>query len=158
MKIPLFEEMENVGIGKYQIYLFTLIGVALWAIILWLFVERYLDLQDTTSKNENLNNITIIIISFHVLTFVFTLGETFLMAKNIWFSWMIIAFALTATFLNTANLSVVLGADIEDSIDEPYKNASVPKAIASLILQVVANSLMTAYIFRLIRSKNKLTY
>ena len=103
---------------------------------------------------NNLKDINIIIISFHVLTLVFTLAESYFVNRNIWVSWLTIALALTAVFLNGVIVSSTITLAQED---HPF-NKNVEKSVASLILQVFAICLMTAYIFKLIRSKNKIMY
>jgi hypothetical protein len=42
-KLPLrfLNEMESVGISKTEIYLFSALGVGFWAVLFWLFVDRY---------------------------------------------------------------------------------------------------------------------
>jgi len=162
-KLPLrfLNEMESVGISKTEIYLFSALGVGFWAVLLWLFVDRYQRIDDTEGGSanfrkrlNNLKDINIIIISFHVLTLVFTLAESYFVNRNIWISWLTIALALTAVFLNGVIVSSTITLSQED---HPF-NKNVERSVASLMIQVFAICLMTAYIFKLIRSKNKIMY
>lgn len=156
-KLPLrfLNEMESVGISKTEIYLFSALGVGFWAVLLWLFVDRYKKIDDSSTKSENIENINIVILSFHVLTLAFTIAESYFVNKVIWVSWFTIALALTAVFLNGVVVSNVVSTD-SDSLS--YQNKDPTKDVLSLILQVFAICLMTAYIFKLIRSKNKIMY
>ena len=165
-KLPLrfLNEMESVGISKTEIYLFSALGVGFWAVLLWLFVDRDQRIKETEGEGGlsdnfrrrlyNIYDINIIIIVFHVLTLVFTLAESYFVNRNIWVSWLTIALALTAVFLNTIIVSSVITLRHQD---DPF-NKDVDKSVASLIIQVFAICLMTAYIFKLIRSKNKIMY
>ena len=152
-KIKLFGEMKAVGLKTTEIAAFTLIGIALWAVLLWMFVSRYQEIDDDLVTPDNhLKNITSLIIGFHSATLVLTLLETYYMNSNIWVSWLTIGLALSATFLNAASLAII----VTDSFQ--YENIDVDRSIASLVLQCIANALMTAYIFKLIRSKRKMSY
>ena len=153
-KMKLFGEMKAVGLKTTEIAAFTLIGVALWAVLLWMFVSRYQEIDDDLVLPDNhLKNITSVIIGFHSATLVLTLLETYYMNSNIWVSWLTIGLALSATFLNAASLAIIV-----TDYSFNYENIDVERSIASLILQCIANALMTAYIFKLIRSKRKISY
>ena len=157
--MELYKEMKKIGMDWKERSLFSLLGVSLWAIVLWLFVERYMKIEDTSSPDKDFKNITILIISFHVITLCLTLLESYYMNRIIWLSWPIIAFALAATFLNASCLGQLLTTTGErNTLTPPYDNPNLDYDIASLVLQCVANALMTAYIFRVIRSKSKITY
>jgi hypothetical protein len=150
------KEMKKTGLKKPEIGTFVVVGVVLWAILLWMFVNRYNKIEDTPSadRNGNIRNMNIIIIIFHIITFFpFTLLESNYLNTNIWISWFTIALAVTTTFYN----GVVVANVVSDS-DQPYANANKDMDISSLALQCFANSLMMAYIFRLIRSKKKMMF
>ena len=159
--MKLIKEMKDVGISQSEIGLFVVLGVGLWAVLLWMFIARYNEINDVTSGEDSffiedkdiLKDITLIILSFHAVTFVFTLLETYFMNSNIWVSWLTIGLALSATFLNAASVAILV---TDNDFEYPLVNTDM--AIASLVLQCVANALMTAYIFKLIRSKRKLSY
>ena len=134
-----------------------------------MFSQRLIDLdnndEDGTGwwvsweSTKPLKNMTIIILSFHVATFLLTLLESHFMSKNIWISWLTIGLAVSAIFLNASSVAVTILDDKNEGFDAdtgvwPNVNAS----IASLVLQCMGVSLMTAYIFKIIRSKNKMTY
>ena len=152
-KMRVYKEMENIGMGKEEILIFSVIGFSLWAVLLWMFSERFVELNsDTTIPDEYLKNITIVILSFHIITLVFTFLESYYLNTNIWVSWLTIGLAVTATFLNAVSLSIIIIAK------EEFENINIERAISSLVLQCIANSLMLAYIFRLIRSKRKMIF
>ena len=148
-----YKEMKNIGMGKEEILIFSIIGFGLWAVLLWMFSERFVELNsDTTIPDEHLKNITIVILSFHVITLFFTFLESYYLNTNIWVSWITIGLAISATFLNASSLAIIIIAK------EEYENINTDRAISSLVLQCIANSLMLAYIFRLIRSKKKMIF
>ena len=152
-KMRVYQEMEKIGMEKSEITVFSVIGFSLWAILLWIFSERYVELRDDTSlPDEYLKNITITILSFHIITLLFTFLESYYLNSNIWVSWMTIGLAISATFLNASSVSVII------SDKDQYENINVDRSISSLVLQCMANALMLSYIFRLIRSKFKITY
>ncbi len=158
--MKLIKEMKAVGISQSEIGVFVVLGVGLWAVLLWMFIVRYNEINDVESGDsffsedkDKLESITLIILSFHAVTFVFTLLETYFMNSNIWVSWLTIGLALSATFLNAASVAILVTDD-----DFRYPLVNTERAIASLVLQCIANALMTAYIFKLIRSKRKLSY
>lgn len=154
--MKLIKEMKAVGISQSEIGIFVVLGVGLWAVLLWMFIARYNevnDLENSVEEKDKFKNITILILSFHAVTFVFTLLETYYMNINIWVSWLTIGLALSATFLNAASVAILVTDD-----DFKYPKVNTDRAIASLVLQCIANALMTAYIFKLIRSKRKLSY
>lgn len=156
--MKLIKEMKAVGISQSEIGVFVVLGVGLWAVLLWMFIERYNEIKDVDSAGslftgDKLESITLIILSFHAVTFVFTLLETYYMSRNIWVSWLTIGLALSATFLNAASVAILVSDN-----DFEYPKVNTDMAIASLVLQCIANALMTAYIFKLIRSKRKLSY
>lgn len=154
--MKLIKEMKAVGISQSEIGIFVVLGVGLWAVLLWMFIARYNevnDLENSVEEKDKFKNITILILSFHAVTFVFTLLETYYMNINIWVSWLTIGLALSATFLNAASVAIL----VTDN-DFEYPKVNTDMAIASLVLQCIANALMTAYIFKLIRSKRKLSY
>lgn len=157
MIFKFIEEMKKVGISENEIIIFGVIGVACWAVLLWLFVDRYQRINDTPSdeRSEEIRDLAIIIISFHVATIGFTLLESYYMNRNIWVSWFTIGLALTTIFLNAIVVANVLSTS-EGS--NSYKDREPKRDIASLIIQVFSVCLMTAYIFKLIRSKNKVMY
>ena len=157
MIFKFMEEMKNVGLTQNEIVLFGVIGVACWAVLLWLFIDRYQRVEDTPSseRSDEIRDLVIIIIAFHVATMGFTLLESYYMNRNIWVSWFTIGLALTAIFLNAVVVANVLSTEEGSS---SYKDRKPKRDIASLIIQVFAVCLMTAYIFRLIRSKNKTMY
>jgi uncharacterized membrane protein len=152
-KIKVYKEMKNIGIGTHEITLFSVIGFGLWAVLLWMFSQRYVEIEDDNLiPDDYLRNITITILSFHVITLVFTLLESYYVNSNIWISWITIGLAVSATFLNATAVAIII-------IDkDQYQTIDVNRAISSLVLQCIANSLMLAYIFRLIRSKRKIQY
>ena len=86
--------------------------------------------------------------------------EAYHVNKNIWVSWFTIGLALAAVFLNGVIVSnSVSTTDSDGNLSYSNKNlASRNKDIISLVLQVFAICLMTAYIFKLIRSKRKMMY
>lgn len=150
------KEMKKTGLKKPEIGTFVVIGVVFWAVLLWMFVNRYNKIEDTPSANRNssIRKMNIVIIVFHIITFVpFTLLESNYLNTNIWISWLTIALAVTTTFYNG-----VIVANVVSDGDEPYANADKDTDISSLALQCFANSLMMAYIFRLIRSKKKMMF
>ena len=150
------KEMKKTGFKKPEIGTFVIIGISLWAILLWMFVTRYYKIEDTpvSSRNKEIKNINIVIIAFHVLTFIpFTVLESNYLNTNVWISWFTIALAITTTFYNG-----VVVANVVSSGTEPYAKANKEMDISSLALQCFANSLMLAYIFRLIRSKKKMLF
>lgn len=157
MIFKFMDEMKNVGISDNEIFLFGVIGVASWAVLLWLFIDRYQRVEDTSSseRSENIRDLVIMILVFHILTMVFTLLETYYMNRNIWVSWLTIGLALTTIFLNAVVVANVLSTDEGSS---SYKDREPKRDIASLIIQVFSVCLMTAYIFKLIRSRNKMMY
>ena len=150
------KEMKKTGLKKPEIGTFVIIGISFWAILLWMFVSRYYKIQDTpeSSRNNEIKNINIVIIAFHILTFVpFTVLESNYLNTNVWISWFTIALAITTTFYNG-----IVVANVVSSGTQPYSNANKEMDISSLALQCFANSLMMAYIFRLIRSKKKMMF
>lgn len=148
-----YKEMENIGMEREEITVFSLIGFGLWAVLLWIFSERYVELNEDNSLPDNyLKNITITILSFHIITLIFTLFESYYLNSNIWISWITIGLAISATFLNATSISVIITDKNE------YENVNVNRSISSLVLQCMANALMLSYIFRLIRSKRKIMY
>ena len=157
MIFKFMEEMKKVGISENEIILFGVIGMMCWAVLLWLFVDRYQRINDTPSneRSEDIRDLAIIIISFHVATIGFTLLESYYMNRNIWVSWFTIGLALTTIFLNAVVVANVLSTDEGTN---SYKDREPKRDIASLIIQIFAVCLMTAYIFKLIRSKNKVMY
>ena len=158
MPLNFMNEMKNVGLRQEEIYLFSLLGIGFWAVLTWLFVDRYQNIEDSTSRSDNIRNINIIVLSFHLLTLLFTLFESYYVNRVIWISWFTIGLALSAVFLN----GVIVANSVStasDTLSYDKKNSeSEHKDIASLVLQVFAICLMTAYIFKLIRSKNKIMY
>ena len=160
LPIKFLNEMENVGISRNEIYLFSILGIGFWAVLTWLFVDRYQNIEDSTQKNESIENINITVLSFHLLTLLFTMMEAYHVNRIIWISWFTIGLALTAVFLNGVVVSnSVSTADADGALSYTNKNlASRNKDIISLVLQVFAICLMTAYIFKLIRSKKKMMY
>ena len=158
LPVKFLNEMENVGIPRNEIYLFSILGIGFWAVLTWLFVDRYQNIEDSTEKNDSIKDINITVLSFHLLTLVFTLLEAYSINRNIWISWFTIGLALAAVFLN--------GVIVSNSVSTQAGNLSYTnnnlsaknKDIISLVLQVFAICLMTAYIFKLIRSKNKMMY
>ena len=148
-----YKEMKNIGMEKEEIILFSVIGFGLWGILLWMFSERYVEINDdTTIPDDHLKNITIIILAFHIITLFFTFLESYYLNTNIWVSWITIGLAISATFLNATALAIIVTDRTQ------YENVNVDRAISSLVLQCIANSLMLAYIFRLIRSKRKMVF
>ena len=148
-----YKEMENIGMEREEITVFSLIGFGLWAVLLWIFSERYVELnQDNSLPDNYLKNITITILSFHIITLIFTLFESYYLNSNIWISWITIGLAISATFLNATAISVII------TDKNQYENVNVNRSISSLVLQCMANALMLSYIFRLIRSRRKIMY
>lgn len=156
--IRFLDEMKDVGISTNEIYLFSLLGIGFWAVLTWLFVDRYQNIEDSTVRNDNIRNINIIILSFHLLTLLFTLLESYYVNRIIWISWMTIGLALTAVFLNSVVVANSVSVQAGDFSYTKKNTDSEHKDIASLVLQVFAICLMTAYIFKLIRSKKRMTY
>jgi hypothetical protein len=161
LPIKFLNEMEGVGISRTEILLFSVLGVGFWSVLTWLFVDRYQNIEDSTTKNDSIKDVNTTVLSFHLLTLVFTLLEAYSINKNIWISWFTIGLALTAVFLNgvvvSNSVSTPDGTDPELSYTNK-NSSSKNKDIISLVLQVFAICLMTAYIFKLIRSKNKTMY
>ena len=159
-KLPIrfLNEMEDIGISRNEIILFSVLGVAFWAVLTWIFVDRYQNIEDSTEKNDSIKDINITVLSFHLLTIIFVVMESYHVNKNIWVSWFTIGLALAAVFLN--------GVIVSNSVSTQAGNLSYTnnnlsaknKDIISLVLQVFAICLMTAYIFKLIRSKRKIMY
>ena len=148
-----YKEMENIGMEKEEITVFSQIGFGLWAVLLWIFSERYVELDEDNSLPDNyLKNITITILSFHIITLIFTLFESYYLNSNIWISWITIGLAISATFLNATSISLII------TDKNQYENVNVNRSISSLVLQCMANALMLSYIFRLIRSRRKIMY
>ena len=148
-----YKEMENIGMEREEITVFSQIGFGLWAVLLWIFSERYVELDEDNSLPDNyLKNITITILSFHIITLIFTLFESYYLNSNIWISWITIGLAISATFLNATAISVII------TDKNQYENVNVNRSISSLVLQCMANALMLSYIFRLIRSRRKIMY
>ena len=160
LSIRFLNEMQDVGISRTEILLFSVLGVAFWAVLTWLFVDRYQNIEDSTTKNDSIKDINITVLSFHLLTIVFVAMEAYHVNKNIWVSWFTIGLALAAVFLNGVIVSnSVSTTDSDGNLSYSNKNlASRNKDIISLVLQVFAICLMTAYIFKLIRSKRKMMY
>ena len=158
LSIRFLNEMQDVGISRTEILLFSVLGVAFWAVLTWLFVDRYQNIEDSTEKNDSIKDINITVLSFHLLTIIFVAMEAYHVNKNIWVSWFTIGLALAAVFLN--------GVIVSNSVSTQAGNLSYTnnnlsaknKDIISLVLQVFAICLMTAYIFKLIRSKRKIMY
>ena len=60
-----YKEMKNIGMEREEIILFSVIGFGLWGVLLWMFSERYVELNnDTNTPDDHLKNITIVILSF----------------------------------------------------------------------------------------------
>jgi len=159
-KLPIrfLNEMEGVGISRTEILLFSVLGVGFWSVLTWLFVDRYQNIEDSTEKNESIKDINITVLSFHLLTLLFTLMEAYHVNKNIWISWFTIGLALTAVFLNGVVVSNSVSTQSGNLSYTNNTSSAKNKDIISLVLQVFAICLMTAYIFKLIRSKNKIMY
>ena len=148
-----YKEMKNIGMRKEEIVIFSVIGFGLWAILLWMFSERFVELNDDrNTPDDHLKNITTVILSFHIITLLFTFLESYYLNTNIWVSWMTIGLAISATFLNASALPIIVSDRVQ------YENVNVDRAISSLVLQCIANALMLSYIFRLIRSKRKMVF
>lgn len=160
LPIKFLNEMEGVGISRNEILLFSVLGIGFWSVLTWLFVDRYQNIEDSTTKNDSIKDVNTTVLSFHLLTLVFTLLEAYSINKNIWISWFTIGLALAAVFLNGVVVSnSVSTPDTDGALSYTNKDlASRNKDIISLVLQVFAICLMTAYIFRLIRSKRKIMY
>ena len=151
-KPKFISEMKKSGLKNHEINSFVIIGISLWAILLWIFVSRYQKIEDSTDENVDIKYINYIIIIFHIITFVpFTVLESHYLNTNLWISWFTIALAVTTTFFNAVVVSNLF-------IGTPYDSPNKPLEVSSLGLQCFANSLMMAYIFRLIRSKKKMTF
>ena len=158
MPLNFMNEMKNVGLRQEEIYLFSLLGIGFWAVLTWLFVDRYQNIEDSTMRSDNIRNINIIVLSFHLLTLLFTLFESYYVNRVIWISWFTIGLALSAVFLNGVIVANSVSTN-DNNLSYSKKNSeSEHKDIASLVLQVFAICLMTAYIFKLIRSKKKIMY
>ena len=158
MPLRFLNEMRDVGLKQEEIYLFSFLGIAFWGVLTWLFIDRYQNIEDSATRNDNIRNINIIILSFHLLTLVFTLLESYYVNRVIWISWLTIGLALAAVFLNGVVVSNSVSTQ-QGILSYDKKNSeSEHKDIASLVLQVFAICLMTAYIFKLIRSKKKMMY
>jgi hypothetical protein len=158
MPLNFMNEMKNVGLRQEEIYLFSLLGIGFWAVLTWLFVDRYQNIEDSTMRSDNIRNINIIVLSFHLLTLLFTLFESYYVNRVIWISWFTIGLALSAVFLNGVIVANSVSTN-DNTLSYSKKNSeSEHKDIASLVLQVFAICLMTAYIFKLIRSKKKIMY
>ena len=158
LPVKFLNEMENVGISRNEIYLFSILGIGFWAVLTWLFVDRYQNIEDSTEKNDSIKDINITVLSFHLLTLVFTLLEAYSINRNIWISWFTIGLALAAVFLNGVIVSNSVSTDAGNLSYTNNNLSAKNKDIISLVLQVFAICLMTAYIFKLIRSKNKMMY
>lgn len=152
MKMPLLEEMERTGVGHGTKSILLLGGVAMWAVLIWLFVDRLKKIDDSATVDNDIRNVTIIILSFHIITMFFTLIETRLLSQNMWIAWATIGLASVATLLNVASVgSVLSGSPAYDNPDYNYD-------VGSVIIQGFANAIMVAYIIRLVRSKNRFVY
>lgn len=158
MPLNFMNEMKNVGLRQEEIYLFSLLGIGFWAVLTWLFVDRYQNIEDSTTRSDNIRNINIIVLSFHLLTLLFTLFESYYVNRVIWISWFTIGLALSAVFLNGVIVANSVSTTSGTLSYDKKNSESEHKDIASLVLQVFAICLMTAYIFKLIRSKNKIMY
>ena len=124
------------------------------------FLNEMQDVGISRTEIDSIKDINIIVLSFHLLTIVFVAMEAYHVNKNIWVSWFTIGLALAAVFLNGVIVSnSVSTTDSDGNLSYSNKNlASRNKDIISLVLQVFAICLMTAYIFKLIRSKRKMMY
>ena len=158
MPLNFMNEMKNVGLRQEEIYLFSLLGIGFWAVLTWLFVDRYQNIEDSTTRSDNIRNINIIVLSFHLLTLLFTLFESYYVNRVIWISWFTIGLALSAVFLNGVIVANSVSTTSNNLSYSKKNSESEHKDIASLVLQVFAICLMTAYIFKLIRSKKKIMY
>lgn len=168
-KVPVWREMRSVGMGNASILIFSTIGLAIWGVLVWMFSRRLVRIDDQDEEDswwfqwssvKPLRNITITILAFHVITFVLTLLESHLMSKNVWVSWFTIGLAVSAILLNASAVAITVlddDSDISGGTEEKVL-PDVDMAIASLVLQCIGVSLMTAYLFKIIRSKNKMTY
>ena len=152
MKMPLLEEMERTGVGHGTKSTLLLGGVAMWAVLIWLFVDRLKKIDDSATVDNDIRNVTIIILSFHIITMFFTLLETRLLSSNMWIAWATIGLGSAATFLNVASVGSVLSGS------PTYDNPNYNYDVGSVIIQSFANAIMLAYIIRLIRTKNKFMY
>lgn len=172
-KIPIVKEMMAVGLGNTSIIIFSTLGLVIWGILTWLFSMRINNLLDETGlksldvtawdntdpfswlgqyKTDPLRNISVIILVFHVVTLFLTILESRYLSKNVWISWFTIGLAVSAIFLNASSVAIII-------VNENINNENmVGAAIASLVLQCMGVSLMTAYLFKLIRSRKKTIY
>ena len=123
-----------------------------------IFVDRYLEIKDSADSNDSIKDLNIAVLSFHVLTVFFLLFEAHYINRIVWVSWLVIGCALTAVLFNTVIVANSLTASTS-TLGYTNNNLSAKnKNIISLALQVFAICLMTAYVFKLIRSKNKMMY
>ena len=161
IKLPskFLREMENVGLAKHEIIFFSVLGIGFWGVLAWIFVDRYLEIKDSAQHNDTLKDLNIAVLSFHVLTLFFIFFEAYYINRIIWVSWLVIGCALTAVLFNTVIVANSLSTADGTALSYSNKDSSSKnKDIISLALQVFAICLMTAYIFKLIRSKNKMMY
>lgn len=167
--MPLIKEMQRIGLDNNSILSFVTIGVVIWAVLIWLFADRIMRVQDSvddTDSNpaDSVRNVTVIILVLHLLTGIFAYLEGYQLSRNIFLTWIIIAMALVATLFNTAVLghsliaSSIKNRGTAGATYQSYDNVDLSRDAVSVGLQCIANALMFAYLIHIIRNKRKTMY
>jgi len=164
--MPLIKEMQRIGLDNNSILTIGTAGVVIWAVLIWLFADRIIRVQDSvddagSNPADSVRNITVIILVLHLLTGVFIYLEGYQLSKNIFLTWIIVAMALVSTLFNTAVLGHSLfGSSIKNTNGQyfSYDNVDLSRDAISVALQCIATGLMFAYLIHLIRNKRKTMY
>ena len=167
--MPLVKEMQRIGLDNNSILTIGTTGIAIWAVLIWLFADRIMrvqDSEDTDNSNpaDSVRNVTVIILVLHLLTGVFIYLEGYQLSKNIFLTWIIVAMALVSTLFNTAVLGHSLFASSNKNRGavgatyRSYDNVDLSRDAISVALQCIATGLMFAYLIHLIRNKRKTMY
>ena len=162
-----FKDMkDHLDWPTLHISVFSITGILLWVIILWLFVDRFKQYnksykeelhcvdnnnctqdeekakkEEKTSKRTKLN-CCIVILSFHIACGVLTATESVANRRWVPLSFLVIGTATAATFLNASLVAT-------DITNNKTTRQEKEKSVASLVLQCFANGLMLAYLFKL---------
>ena len=166
--MPLIKEMQRIGLDNNSILSFATIGIGIWAVLIWLFADRIIRVQDSDDDDysnpaDSVRNITVLILILHLLTGIFTYLEGYQLSRNIFLTWIIVAMALIATLFNTAVLGHSLYASsyknaVTGAQYYSYSNVDLGRDAVSVALQCIANALMFAYLIHIIRNKRKTMY
>lgn len=166
--MPLVKEMQRIGLDNNSILTIGTAGVVIWAVLIWLFADRIMRVQDSADEEgsnpaDSVRNITVIILVLHLLTGVFIYLEGYQLSRNIFLTWIIVAMALVATLFNTAVLGHSLYASSYKNSSTggfyySYDNVDLSRDAISVALQCIATGLMFAYLIHLIRNKRKTMY